>query len=124
MPTNWSTTNKIEVIGGGAGGGGGSEASGGGGYSIVQNITSLTAGASVGYGVGDGGTAGTASNNNAGWGGSTWVCSAACNSNKASSTNAIIGVTGGANSDYPFTPGGNNARGGCGVGEVQVASTS
>jgi hypothetical protein len=37
VPTNWTTTNTIEVIGGGAGGGGLTEAGGGGGYSKRTN---------------------------------------------------------------------------------------
>ena len=56
VPSDWTGTNKIEVIGGGEGGGeaGASTEGLGGSYNFVSNIT-LTVGNYIGYTVGTGG---------------------------------------------------------------------
>src|SRR6185295_12301461 len=59
VPSDWSNTNTIEVIGGGGGGGAisanGSGGGGGGAYAKAINITTITAGSSIGATVGAGG---------------------------------------------------------------------
>jgi len=70
VPTDWSTTNKIEVIGGGGGGAGTPNTSndagggGGGGYSSISNIGGLSG--SITVQVGAGGAAGNAGAGGAG----------------------------------------------------------
>jgi hypothetical protein len=75
-PSDWSSTNTIEVIGGGGGGDGstnGNHGGGGGAYAKAVNIT--LSGSSVSYTVGTGGTAGAG---DGGSGGDTWFDGASC----------------------------------------------
>jgi hypothetical protein len=72
VPSNWSASNSIQVIGGGGGGynaGTGGGGGGGGAYSKILNLA-LTPSSSVNIQVGSGGTAGAS-------GTDTWFVSAA-----------------------------------------------
>jgi|GEM_PF-6926736 len=88
-PSDWSSTNTIEVIGGGgagaagtAGGGGGSgkAGGGGGGYSSVVNTALITG--NVTYSVGVAATG-------------SWFCSATTGCASVADTNVIAGANGG-----------------------------
>jgi hypothetical protein len=81
VPSDWSDTNTIEVIGGGGGGarsaaGNGGGGGGGGGYSKTTNLAGLTPGGSVDYFVGAAGAGATADNTNGTAGGDTWFVGA------------------------------------------------
>ncbi len=100
IPGDWnSASNTVEVIGAGGGGGAvngaGNGGGGGGAYSKTSNLA-LTAGTSVAYGVGVGGTAG--SNSSGGSGGNTFF-----NGTAGSGNNSVQANGGG---------GGGNASGG------------
>ncbi len=98
VPSDWSTTSKIEVIGGGGGGangspnqGGSGAGGGGGGYSLISNTTALSAGATVMIAVGPGGIIG-------GNGGDTYLCKSntLANCSSITGTDVIVGAKGGA----------------------------
>lgn len=103
VPADWnSSNNTIEVIGGGGGGAGGNtttsgDLSGGGGgggaYSKITNVA-LTAGASVTYAIGVGGTGGvlSASGNP---GGDTYFCSGVTSCTAITDSAVVVGAKGG-----------------------------
>lgn len=100
VPSDWSNTNKIEVIGGGASGAlsnhltGNSSGGGGGAYTAVSNLTSLSANSTVDYNVGTGG-ANVSSISNGNGGGDTYLCSATTNCATIAGTSVIVGAKGG-----------------------------
>jgi hypothetical protein len=108
VPSDWSSTNKIEVIGGGGGGAGGGNGGGGGGgaYSAISNL-SLTAGNSVSYSIGVGGNSGHDVSTN---GGDTWFNNATSLASCVTAGSSVcVGAQGGVAS-------GNGGAAGSGVG--------
>lgn len=131
VPSDWSSTNKIECWGAGSGGSGrpsnsgglGAGGGGGGAYGSISNVSAATlggTGASLSIGVGTSGTAGTAgATANGGVGGDTWF-------NASSLANAATqGVTKACGAQGGQAPGagvaGNAYQGG--VGGASASST-
>ncbi len=93
VPSNWTTSNSIEVIGGG-GGGRNTSGGGGGAYTKIVNVsnTYLTAGETVNVMVGAGGT-GSITTPTAG--ADTYVCQSTTGCTSYSDTGVIAGAKGG-----------------------------
>jgi len=93
VPSDWTTTNTIEIVGGGGSGGAGSSGgaggsgSGGGGGGGYATIANQSLSSTVSYSIGIGG--------NAGAGGDSWFCNSSSNCSSVSGTAVIVGVHGG-----------------------------
>ncbi|CAB4123039.1 Concanavalin A-like lectin/glucanases superfamily [uncultured Caudovirales phage] len=115
VPTDWTNTNTIDVIGGGAGGktapggGGGLNVSGGGGgggaWSRISNLI-LTSGTSVSISVGVGGTANTV-------GGASWFNGSNLSVASVSAAGGSVGYGGGA--------GGAGGQTSAGIGNIKFS---
>jgi len=123
VPSDWTSTNKVETIGGGgggrvaaAGGGGG----GGGAYSSVSNIGTFTPGTTVvNFSVGAAGTAGVAGGDT--WFGATTLAASLVGSKGGSGATTSTGATGGASaSGFPTSGGVRNSGGAGGLGNATV----
>jgi hypothetical protein len=97
LPSNWSSTNRIQVIGGGGGGAAWTYSNGGGGgaYSSVTNYAGFTYPQTINYSVGGGG-------GNAGYGtgggiagGDTWFGGTSCATSAACAKGGAGGITSG-----------------------------
>ncbi len=129
VPSDWSPSNSIEVIGGGGGGSGGNGidyvqwwafgsggGGGGGGYAKISNITT-SPGSAFYYSVGATGAAGPWSGNG-GTGGDSFFCSSNSSCSSISGSSVIVGAKGG--SPGTVATGCGNALGGAG-GQASAA---
>jgi hypothetical protein len=122
IPSDWTSTNSIEVIGGGAGGGTGAGAARGGGgggqYRIASNVGGLSG--TIDLSVGTGGGAQTAGGNTW-WNGTTFGGATLSAQGGQTTTTATAGVggstgTGGSGSNGGAAGAGGNALTGGGGG--------
>src|SRR3990167_4318734 len=116
IPDDWSSTNKIQVIGGGGGGGsnttGGSGGGGGGAYASTTNQAGLSG--TYTYSIGTGGLAGQ-NGSNTWFGSSTCAASLVCAGGGFGTTTANVGSNGGivqVGSGFSGGPGGYGGTGG------------
>src|SRR3989344_6025205 len=116
IPDDWSSTNKIQVIGGGGGGGsnttGGSGGGGGGAYASTTNQAGLSG--TYTYSIGTGGLAGQ-NGSNTWFGSSTCAASLVCAGGGFGTTTANVGSDGGiveVGSGFSGGPGGYGGTGG------------
>ncbi len=133
VPSDWTSTNTIEVIGGGGGGQNASApspwggAGGGGAYSRITNF-SLTAGATVNYSVGSGGAASIAGVNVGTAGGDTWfngagLFSASVSAQGGQIGNSNVSAQGGAGGAAANGTGGFKYSGGSGAPASQSVNS-
>ena len=110
VPSDWTSSNTIEVIGGGGGGGnGGASGGGGGAYSEISNL-SLTPGTSITYQVGAAGAA-SSGGPNATAGGDSFFNRTSGTAGTCADTSSVCAKGGGASPGSGASTGGQASAG-------------